>query len=116
MYIWTEVVQRVMLVGKSFGETIRDLRIESHLTLREVAEQLNIDTSMLGKIEKNNRNPSKQFIKDISKLFSINENALIVAHLSDAVAYSILDEELATEVLKVAEEKINYHHQNKTTK
>lgn len=105
-----------MEIKKSFGETIRDLRIENHLTLREVADYLKIDTSMLGKIEKNNRNPSKQFIKDISTLFCIEEDFLTVAHLSDTVAYSILDEELATEVLKVAEEKINYYNKNKATK
>jgi len=105
-----------MHIEKSFGETIRDLRIENHLTLRQVADSLKIDTSMLGKIEKNSRNPSKQFIKDISNLFSIDEDLLTVAHLSDTVAYSILDEELATEVLKVAEEKINYYNKNKATK
>ena len=105
-----------MQVEKSFGETIRDLRIENHLTLREVADHLKIDISMLGKIEKNSRNPSKQFIRDISNLFSIDEDLLTVAHLSATVAYSILDEELATEVLKVAEEKINYYNKNKATK
>jgi HTH-type transcriptional regulator, competence development regulator len=105
-----------MRLKKSFGETIRDLRIENHLTLREVADHLKIDTSMLGKIEKNNRNPSKQFIKDIANLFRIEEDLLTVAHLSDTVAYSILDEELATEVLKVAEDKINYYNKNKANK
>jgi transcriptional regulator with XRE-family HTH domain len=105
-----------MEIKKSFGETIRDLRIENHLTLREVADHLKIDTSMLGKIEKNNRNPSKQFIKDISTFFSIEEDFLTVAHLSDTVAYSILEEELATQVLKVAEEKINYYNKNKANK
>lgn len=105
-----------MHIEKSFGETIRDLRIENHLTLRQVADHLKIDTSMLGKIEKNSRNPSKQFIKNISNLFSIDEDLLTVAHLSDTVAYSILDEELANEVLKVAEEKINYYNKNKATK
>nr|WP_315159107.1 helix-turn-helix transcriptional regulator [uncultured Flavobacterium sp.] len=105
-----------MHIEKSFGETIRDLRIENHLTLRQVADHLKIDTSMLGKIEKNSRNPSKQFIKDISNLFSIDEDLLTVAHLSDTVVYSILDEELASEVLKVAEEKINYYNKNKATK
>ena len=105
-----------MHIEKSFGETIRDLRIENHLTLRQVADHLKIDTSMLGKIEKNSRKPSKQFIKDISNLFSIDEDLLTVAHLSDTVVYSILDEELASEVLKVAEEKINYYNKNKATK
>ncbi|CAA0217602.1 Transcriptional regulator [Tenacibaculum maritimum] len=105
-----------MQSGKSFGETIRDLRIEKQLTLREVAKYLKIDTSMLGKIEKNNRKPTKQFIKDISNLFNINEDVLTVAHLSDTVAYTILEEELANEVLKVAEEKINYHNKTKVNK
>lgn len=105
-----------MQTEKSFGETIRDLRIENHLTLRQVAEHLKIDTSMLGKIEKNYRKPSKKFIKDISMLFNIDENLLTVAHLSDTIAYSILEEELATEVLKVAEEKVNYLNKNKVNK
>lgn len=105
-----------MQLGKSFGETIRDLRIEKQLTLREVAKYLKIDTSMLGKIEKNNRKPTKQFIKDISNLFNISEDILTVAHLSDTVAYTILEEELANEVLKVAEEKINYHNKTKVNK
>lgn len=102
-----------MYSEKSFGETIRELRTEKHLTLREVAEYLKIDTSMLGKIEKNNRKPTKQIIKGISNLFKISEDVLTVAHLSDTVAYSILEEELANEVLKVAEEKIKYHNKTK---
>lgn len=105
-----------MHIEKTFGETIRDLRTENHLTLREVAEHLKIDTSMLGKIEKNNRKPSKQLIKDISILFHISENKLTIAHLSDTVVYSILEEEFASEVLKVAEEKINYYNKNKAIK
>lgn len=101
---------------KSFGETIRDLRTENHLTLREVAEYLKIDISMLGKIEKNSRKPTKIIIKDISKLFKISEDVLTVAYLSDTVAYSILGEELANEVLKAAEEKIKYHNKLKSNK
>lgn len=105
-----------MQLEKSFGETIRELRIQNHLTLREVAEHLKIDTSMLGKIEKNSRKPSKQLITEISKLFCINENLLTIVHLSDTIAYSILEEDSATEVLKVAEEKINYYNKNKANK
>lgn len=105
-----------MQTEKSFGETIRILRIDNQLTLREVAKHLKIDTSMLGKIEKNNRRPSKQIIKGLSKLYNIEEDLLTVAYLSDNVAYSILDEKLATEVLKAAEDKINYYNKNKANK
>lgn len=105
-----------MELDKSFGETIKCLRTNNNLTLREVAEHLQIDISMLGKIEKNNRKPSKQLIKDISTLFGISEKELTIAHLSDKIVYSILEEDLATEALKVAEEKINNYNKNKVSK
>ena len=44
-----------MKFEKTFGDTVKKLREEKNLPLREVAEALKIDTSMLGKIEKNNR-------------------------------------------------------------
>lgn len=104
-----------MKIEKSFGETIKSVRNEKGLTLREVAQYLCIDTSMLGKIEKNKRKPSKEFITNISKFLSLDEKELTIAHLSDTVFYSIQEEDLATEVLKVAEEKIKYHKKNNSS-
>ena len=98
-----------MKLEKTFGETVKRLREEKNLTLREVAEALNIDTSMLGKIEKNNRKPTKVFIDKFSKLFNVSEKDLTIAFLSDNVVYQVLDEEIyAGEVLKVAERKVKY--------
>ena len=98
-----------MKTEKTFGDTIRSLREDKKLTLREVAEYLNIDTSMLGKIEKNNRKPTKQLIAKFSKLFNVNEKELTIEFLSDSVVYQIMSEEVfATEVLRVAEKKVKY--------
>lgn len=98
-----------MKFEKTFGETVKKLREEKQLPLREVAEALEIDTSMLGKIEKNNRKPSKQLINKIAKYFKVSGKGLIVAFLSDEIAYQVLDDEdLSTEIFKVAEEKIKY--------
>lgn len=97
-----------MKTEKTFGDTIKKLREENKLTLREVSEFLKIDTSMLGKIEKNNRKPNKEMIAKFSKLFSVSEKSLTIEFLSDNVAYQIKDEDLASEVLKVAEEKVKY--------
>lgn len=98
-----------MKTEKTFGDTIKILREEKKLTLREVSEFLKIDTSMLGKIEKNNRKPTKQLIEKFSKLFNVNIKDLTIAFLSDNVAYQIMDEEdFASEVLKVAEKKVKY--------
>jgi HTH-type transcriptional regulator, competence development regulator len=98
-----------MRLEKTFGETVKKLREEQNLPLREVAEALSIDTSMLGKIEKNNRKPSKQLIEKFAKYFKVSDKDLMIAFLSDAVAYQIMDEEdLSSEVFKVAEKKVKY--------
>ena len=93
---------------KTFGDTIKKLREDKKLTLREVSEFLKIDTSMLGKIEKNNRRPNKEMFAKFSELFNVSEKNLTIEFLSDSVAYQIKDEDLASEVLKVAEEKVKY--------
>lgn len=97
-----------MKTKKTFGDTIKKLREDKKLTLREVSEFLKIDTSMLGKIEKNNRRPNKEMIAKFSELFNVSEKNLTIEFLSDSVAYQIKDEDLASEVLKVAEEKVKY--------
>lgn len=98
-----------MKLDSTFGETVKKLREKKNLPLREVAEALKIDTSMLGKIEKNNRKPTKQLIEKFADYFNVSDKDLLIAFLSDAVAYQIMDvEELSTEVFKVAEKKVKY--------
>ena len=98
-----------MDIQRTFGDTIKKLRNERSLTLREVAEALNIDTSMLGKIEKNTRKPTLKFIENIAKFFNVSSKDLKIASLSDTVVYKVVgDEDLASEVLKTAEKKVKY--------
>ena len=104
-----------MKTEKTFGETVKKLREERKLTLREVAEALRIDTSMLGKIEKNSRKPNKILIENFASFFDVNEKDLTISFLSDSVAYKIIDEDYPVEVLKVAEEKVQYLITKKNT-
>lgn len=92
----------------SFGEQLRYLRESQSLTLKNVAEQIAIDTSLLAKIERNERQPTKQIIKQVAIFFNCNEQELLNNFLSDQIAYKILDEEADIEILKVAEEKVKY--------
>lgn len=106
-----------MKFEKTFGETVKKLREEKNLPLREVANAVNIDTSMLGKIEKNSRKPTKVLIEKFSLFFNVSGKELMIAFLSDAVAYQILDDEdYANEVLKVAEKKVKYLKTKKNLK
>ena len=92
----------------TFGEQIRLLREEAKLSLREVAEQIGIDTSLLGKIERNDRQPTKEKIKLVAKFFNLDEKDLMKEFLSDQIAYKIMEEEADIDTLKVAEKKIQY--------
>lgn len=92
----------------TFGEFIRKLREESNLPLRKVAHELDIDQSQLAKIERDERQPSKEIIKRIAKFFNQDEHQLTITFLSDMIAYQIKDEEDGLEALKVAEKKVRY--------
>ncbi len=92
----------------TFGEYIRQLRVSAGLPLRKIAAQLDIDPSLLGKIERNDRQPTKEQIKKLAKIFEQDENFLLSEYLSDQIAYRIIEEEGDLNVLKVAEKKVNY--------
>lgn len=97
----------------TIGERLRTLREEVSLSLREVASQIGIDTSLLGKIERNERQPTKEQIKHIAEFFKIEEKLLIKELLSDQFAYRIMEEEADIDILKVAEDKVEYLKANK---
>lgn len=92
----------------SIGEQIRKLREDQGLPLRKVAAVLDIDQSILSKIERGERKASKDQIIQIAKIFSVNEKELLINYLSDKVLYELIDEDLAVEALKVAEKKIEF--------
>lgn len=97
----------------TIGERLRTLREEASLSLREVASHIGIDTSLLGKIERNERQPTKEQIKHIAEFFKIDEKLLIKEMLSDQFAYRIMEEEADIDTLKVAEDKVEYLKANK---
>lgn len=92
----------------SFGEHIRSLRENAELSLRQAAGDMNIDSSLLAKFERNERQPTKDLIRLIANYYKIENKTLLKQFLSDQIAYKILDEEEGLEILKVAEEKVVY--------
>jgi transcriptional regulator with XRE-family HTH domain len=92
----------------SFGEQLRTIRENAKLSLKEVAGNIGIDTSLLGKIERNERQPTKEQIKQLAIFFKIDKKVLIKEFLSDLFAYKIIEEEADLDTLKVAEKKVEY--------
>ena len=96
------------------GETIRKLREEKGLPLRTVSAYLDIDQAILSKIERGQRNASREQVIKLADFFKVKENDLLVFWLSYKLVYEIANEEIALKALKVAEEKVKYiKNQNK---
>ena len=108
-YFWTIKCQKMKSnQTPSTGELIRKLREQEELPLRKIAAQLDIDTSFLSKIERNERRATKEQIIKLTEIFKVDKNFLLVPYLSEIVYYQIGEEDCAHEVLKIAEEKVFY--------
>jgi len=93
---------------KLFGEYIRELREEQKLPLRKVAAYLDIDTSILSKIERDERTLNQKQIFKIADFFNLDSTQLYEEYLSEQVAKSIYLEGNISQILKVAERKAEY--------
>ncbi len=62
----------------SFGEYIRSRREQLGLPLRKVSAKLDIDTSILSKIERSERNATKEMLPILSKTLDVQEKEMEV--------------------------------------
>ena len=93
---------------KKIGQVLRELRESKGLLLRQVGAELSIDPTILSKIERNGRMPTKIQVRALAKFFREQENEIIIAWLSDKLVYEIENEELGLQAIKVAEQKIEF--------
>lgn len=103
---------------QSFGEKIRNLRESKKMTLKELSGFLEIDTSMLGKIEKGTRKANVNIIYKLAQIFDVSESDLNVSMISDQIANQVVKKynQQARQILKVAEQKVAYRSKNEKIK
>ena len=85
---------------ETFGKYIRLLLTSANLPIRKIAAQLDIDATLLGKIERDERPANRDVIAGIAKIFNQNEKDLFNRFLSNRIAYKIIDEDADINVLK----------------
>lgn len=93
---------------KCLKDILRETRLKQELVLRKVATATDIDQTIISKYELGERKPTRTHVEKLGKFYGLDENVLIVAWMSDFVYENLKDEKLATEILKVAEQKIDY--------
>ncbi len=97
---------------RTTGVILREARERKGMLLRHVCAQLDVDTAILSKIERNERKATKEQILKLADILDLNKDELLVQYLSDKIINEIKDEDLGTKALKVAEQKIRYNNKN----
>lgn len=97
-----------MDINQTTGEILRESREKKGLLLRQVAALLEMDTAILSKVERGERKATKEQILKLAEVLDLNTQELLIHYLSEKIAYELLDEDVASQTLKVAEERVKY--------
>jgi transcriptional regulator with XRE-family HTH domain len=93
-------------MATQFGERIRELRAKHGLLLRQLASRLDIDTSIISKVERGDRQLKKEQIPLLAEILKTDKTELETLWLADQLMKLIKDEPTADEALKSVSRKI----------
>lgn len=93
-------------MATQLGDKIRELRTKQNLLLRQVASKLDVDTSIISKMERGERPIKKEQIPVLADILKADKEVLHTLWLADQVMDVIKDEPLADEALKSVTKKI----------
>lgn len=89
------------------GKKIRDLRQKRNEPLRVVAAAIEIDSSLLSKIEHGERFPTEQQLEKLAKHFDILLEELTALVIAEKIVTSYAANTTTLQALKIAEARIN---------
>jgi transcriptional regulator with XRE-family HTH domain len=101
-------------MNSQFGNRIRIIREEQKLLLRQVAPLLDMDTALLSKIERGERQAKKETVLKIAKILKIKSDELLTLWLADQIYDVVKDEDNALKAMMVAEDSVKYLISKKT--
>ena len=96
-------------MATQFGERIRELRTKQNLLLRQLASQLDVDTSIISKVERGDRQLKKEQIPLLAQILKADVEELQTLWLADQIYAVIKDEKMALKAMHIAEEEVKFH-------
>ena len=88
------------------GQKIRETREKQNLLLRQVAAHIEVDTALMSKAERGERNLYRDQVVKLAKFFNSSEEEYIALWLCDKVIEAVDNDPLATKGIKKALTKI----------
>ncbi len=90
-----------MVIKPSIGNYLQNLRKERKMSLRDVADHIGIDISMLSKIEHGERQLQTHMVKPIADLFNLKYRELQIQFLNQKIMQEFGDEPFLNEALQI---------------
>ena len=90
----------------NLGQKIRESREKQSLLLRQVAAYLEVDTSLISKAERGERNLNREHVLKLALLFKTSEEELISLWLCDKIMGIVGDDEYARQGTQKALNKL----------
>ena len=100
-------------MATQFGERIRELRTKQNLLLRQLASLLDVDTSIISKVERGNRQMKKEHIPILAKILKAEIDELMTLWLADQIYAVVKDEKLGNKAMQAIENKMNLKKRKK---
>ncbi len=89
------------------GKRLRNLRKERNEPLRVVAAAIEIDSSLLSKIEHSERLPTEPQLEKFAKYFKLSLDELIAQAIAEKIVANYASNTTTLQALKIAESRIN---------
>lgn len=89
------------------GSYIRQLREDQGYLLRQLAAMIDIDATILSKMEREERVFKREHIIALSKVFKLEEEKLLTIWLADRIEGVLKNEKCAIKALELIKEKKN---------
>lgn len=96
----------------TFGEFIKQRRTELGFPLRTVASHLDIDTSTLGKIEREERNLATDLVPSLAEILKTEQKELLTHYYSSKVIQELKDYADYKDVLNIVNEHLELYISN----
>jgi len=93
-------------MATQLGDKIRELRIKQNLLLRQVASKLEVDTSIISKMERGERPIKQEQIAILADILKADKEELQTLWLADQLYNVIEGQPMADEALKSVSKKI----------
>jgi transcriptional regulator with XRE-family HTH domain len=93
-------------MATQLGDKIRELRTKQNLLLRQVASKLEVDTSIISKMERGERPIKKEQLAILADILKADKDELQTLWLADQVYNVIEGHSMADEALKSVTKKI----------